>query len=104
MVLTFNRCRLTVVLDLESMTRPMIKGTTPGSIGSIKPTSPMAISINPMMNVMERLTMVREETQFCLCNLFVQDPEAPDLRLHVIIDRDNDVHRLRIIGKLHIRY
>ncbi len=103
MVLTFNRCRLTVVLDLESMTRPMIKGTTPGNIGSTKPTSPMAISINPIMKVIERLTMALEETQFCLCNLFVQDPEAADLRLHVIIDRDNDVHRIRIIGKLHIR-
>ena len=103
MVLSLDKYCLTVALDLESITRPMTNGNMPGIIGSIKPTSPMAISINPMMNVMERLTMVREETQFCLCNLFVQDPEAPDLRLHVIIDRDNDVHRLRIIGKLHIR-
>ena len=103
MVFSFNRCRLTVVLDLDSITRPMIKGITPGNIGSTKPTNPMAISINPMMKVIERLTMAREETQFCLCNLFVQDPEAPDLRIPAIIDRDNDVHRLRIIGKLHIR-
>ena len=104
MVLSLDKYCLTVVLDLESITRPMIKGITPGNIGSTKPTNPMAISINPMMKVIERLTMVRRKTQFCLCNLFVQDPEAPDLRIPAIIDRDNDVHRLRIIGKLHIRY
>ena len=71
MVLSLDKYCLTVALDLESITRPMTNGNMPGIIGSRKPTTPMAININPMMKVIERLTMVRRKTQFCLCNLFV---------------------------------